>query len=160
MPKNAPASLPPSPTGQQWTALPANTAIPIRQGYVYYVIASIKTSHTEADIRAYLAGMATVLSYSEAAPSGSYRSVTMMLQATADAPDAPWSAPWYAVGDNSSVTSGWYSPPPGAGSLPPPGGDDTTTIVVVVAGVVVVGGGAAWWWWRRKKKLAAGAGEV
>jgi LPXTG-motif cell wall-anchored protein len=147
-----------SPNGTPWIPLPSGHPIPVRKGYAYYVLISVKTSHPTSEIKSEMLTALELISYKEAPASGDYRTVTVLARAKKDDDDIPWKAPGVAFWDKTTAIKGWYSPPAGS-KKPLPDTEEPDDTGMIVAGVLGVGaaGGLGWWWWRRRKrKLAAG----
>ena len=154
-----------------WSQLPDGEAITFRPGYSYAVVASVKASHSRADVVGLVAGKGLrIFDYAEEGEraglgpdprSPGYRAVA--LEATASkAGSVPWSVPWPAsMVDGSSVLRAWQAPPGAPPLLPPrPPAAGKGTLVGVARvdlrplGVLalVVAGERAWQWWRARRR--------
>ena len=150
-----------------WRELADGEPIALRRGYAYAVVASVKASHTRADVLALVAGKGLhVYDYAEEGErvdlgpdpkSPRYRAIA--LEAVAgDAGEVPWSVPWPAsLVDGSSIVRAWEAPP----GLPPPAPRPPAPAAQLLApvdlrplGVLAAGVAAlkAWQWWRGRRR--------
>ena len=118
----------------------------------YAFDASVKTSHTRADIIALAQkhGLTNIVDYREETPNGDYREVGVVAQATSSS-KLPWSLPWpLSMTDDSHVIRAWVTPP-GEQTTPPSTSSPTSNTPLVVLGVLTVGAlGAAYLIWSRR----------
>lgn len=150
-----------------WRELPEGDAIELVPGRSYAVVASVKASHTRADVLGLVAGKGLrAFDYaeqgerSELGPdpkSPRYRAVALEAVATSAA-EVPWSVPWPAsLVDGSSIVRAWEAPP---GPVPPPPRPPAPPSSLVAPvdlaplGVLAVGvaGWKAWEWWRGRRR--------
>lgn len=143
-----------------WTALPEDQALQLVPGQAYAVVASVKASHTAADLRAFAAKRGlTVTDYAEQGAraglgpdprSPDYKYVAAI--ATATAPGSiPWSVPWpLSMVDSSSLVSAWSepagvsSPAPALTSPSSPAAPAMPPIWPVAAFLALAGAWGAW----------------
>lgn len=146
-----------------WQALPEGDAITFQPGWFYAVIASVKASHSVADIHALAQKRGLVLGdYAEQGTrpglgpdprTPDYRYVAAIAQAQA-AGSLPWGVPWpFSMVDDSHLVEAWASPPGVAPPAPSPGpapapAARTAPLWPIVA---VLAGGAAWDAWRSRR---------
>jgi hypothetical protein len=154
-----------------WTALDPTADLEFVPGGYYAVVAHIKATHTESDVRALAQkhGL-TILDYAESGRPGlgpdpsnaDYKYVAAMAQAQVSG-SLPTSAPWpISVFDGSSVVSAWSAPPGSAApaepdvpapSSAPPAKPLLPSVGAVAAGAAVgVAGASLWRAWRRRRR--------
>jgi hypothetical protein len=148
-----------------WTALPAGEAVDLLPGQLYAVVASVKTSHAAADVRAFAASHGlTLLDYAEQGQraglgpdprSPDYRYIAAIASAGA-AGTLPWNVPWpLSMVDDSGLVSAWTTPAQSANESPPappapgarPKGFTLGPLLTIAAGF-----GAFAIWHRRRKR--------
>jgi hypothetical protein len=124
-------------TDPVWSPLAYDQAIAVRSGFLYAVVASVKNSHSAADIRSLLTtkyGL-QIGDYQDPAPGPSpdgdgYRLVALQAMATRTLDQSiPWAVPSpLSLFDSSRILRGWSAPPaaplatPGASVAPRPSG--------------------------------------
>lgn len=150
-----------------WNELPQGEAIAIEPGASYAVVASVKASHSAADVQQLVESKGlTLLDYAEeGARAGlgpdprapGYRMVAATATAT-EAGELPWSVPWpLSLVDGSGIVRAWVapagSPPAPAPGLPAPAipTPATPSIWPLLVGLGVAGAGG-WWLTRRKRR--------
>lgn len=153
-----------------WTALPAGAAIALLPGTAYAIVASLKASHSAADVAALAAGRGlTLRDYAEEGqrpglgpdPRGpAYRYIAAIAVAGAGG-QLPWAVPFPAsLFDGSQLVEAWSAPasalPPAgkaiAAPAPPPavdGPDELSGPWPWIVGASFAGA-AGWHWWRRR----------
>lgn len=117
-----------------WTALAAGDAVSVPAGSYLAIVASVKASHTEADLFAFAhAHGLSIVDYAEQGEraglgpdprSPGYRYVAAIASSPGGV-DLPWSVPWpLSMVDGSTLVSAWTSPAtpivPAAPPLPSP----------------------------------------
>ena len=126
--------------------------IPIKKGYTYKAIASIKTSHTKQDILNAVASYGLkVLNYAEQSPNGSYRQVTLTGEATKDGSTVPWKAPFpFSLADSSEILHVWVQAPGNSAPvLSRPSSSNGAGIILTLLGVGVIGMALYRYWLKR-----------
>jgi hypothetical protein len=113
-----------------WTALNPDEGLTLVPGAFYAVVASVKSSHTQADLQAFAQKRGLVLlDYAEQGQrvglgpdprSPGYKYVAAIARAT-DAGSIPGSVPWPAsMFDSSALVSAWSAPAGSAPATAPP----------------------------------------
>jgi len=116
-----------------WTALAPSAGLSLVPGAFYAVVASVKASHTQADLEAFAARRGLrLVDYAEQGDraglgpdprSPDYRYVAAIAQASLGG-SIPGSVPWPAsIFDSSALVAAWSAPPgtiaPAAPPIPP-----------------------------------------
>jgi hypothetical protein len=130
-----------------WQELPQGQTFTLQPGMLYSVTASVKQTHTRADLVNFIQDQGLVLhelqdpAAGQAAPG--YRVVAMQAQATR-ATQIPWAVPWYLPGDSSTLLHVWASPPEN-GNLQVNTQPGPTVWPWLVAVPALAGLGYLWW---------------
>lgn len=160
-----------------WTAIPSGTSLALAPGNAVAVVASVKASHSQADLDAFAQKRGiTVVDYAEQGqrpglgpdPNGpGYRYVAAAGTAS-QAVSVPWQAPWpLSMFDESQLVEAWVAPSwadvGGTAAGPPPPGPPAPTRPPLMpstgADVVIVGGGALLLWLlSRRRRRGKGRG--
>jgi hypothetical protein len=87
-----------------WTPLPTGQTVHFKPGYSYHVVATVKTSHTDADIVRIAIEHGLLIDMLASSPAdGNYRMVVVDARATRTA-SIPWSAPGLlSIVDSSAI---------------------------------------------------------
>lgn len=113
-----------------WTELPAGDGITLAPGELLALVASVKASHSAADLQAFAAKRGlSVLDYAEEGQRAGlgpdpdapgYRYVAATARA-GQALSLPWSVPWpLSMVDSSSLVRAWKAPPSALAPVAPP----------------------------------------
>lgn len=150
-----------------WNALPAGDAIALVPANYYAVVASLKATHSQADVTAMAAARGlTLLDYAEQGTraglgpdprSPDYRYIAAMAVAQA-AGTLPWSVPWpLSLVDGSQIVSAWTNPPttivPTEPAPPAPiaplAPASPSLMPLATLGAAAAG---LWWWGARRRR--------
>ena len=154
-----------------WTALPAGEPLALLPGRAYAIVASVKATHTAADLEAVARGRGlTLVDYAEEGerpglgpdPRGpAYRYVAAIATAAA-AGALPWAVPFpVSLLDSSHLVDAWTAlatdlPPAGAApTLPPPPAPSPAGELAGPwpwIGLAAAAGLAARAWWKGRRR--------
>lgn len=147
-----------------WSPLPDGQSIEFAPGAFYAVVASVKATHSKADILSLASDRG--LSVFDIAEEGEraglgpdphspdYRFVALQAQAQHTG-SVPWSVPFPAsMWDSSRIVEAWVSPssslPPSPPSPSPPAPSSRPTAAVALT--VAIGSALSWLAWRALRK--------
>lgn len=150
--------------GTVWAALPEGEAIDLPVGQYLAIVASVKASHTEADLRAFASKRGLqVIDYAEQGQraglgpdprSPGYRYVAATVATTAPV-SLPWEVPWpLSMVDDSQLVTVWTAPAGAVPSAPPapvptaPRGPVGPSLWPLAA----IGAGGLLLWWRGRRR--------
>ncbi len=128
--------LPPDP--KDWKPLTIGGDLPVKKGYWYHALASVKANHAKSAIVSTLQSKGlTVVKYVESG-TGDYKNVDITAFATADGGSLPTKVPWpLSMADDTHVTKLEYAAKSGA---PPISTTDSTSVGAWAFGLAAAGG--------------------